>query len=79
MVGEGVGLRVGEGVGEGSVGDGPAVGLGMGVRVEVGVTVGVGGSPVMMKRPDIFQLAPVKICTSYSPGNQPPTGALHSV
>lgn len=61
MVGEGVGLRVGGGVGEGSVGDGPVVGLGMGVRVAVGVAVGVGGSPVMVKRPDIFQLAPAKI------------------
>lgn len=79
MVGVGVGLRVGEGVEDGSVGDGPMVGLGMGVRVAVAVGVGVGGSPVMVNRPDTFQLAPAKIWTSYSPGNQPPTGALHSV
>lgn len=40
--------------------------------------VGVGGSPVIAKRPDIFQVVPRKICTSYSPGSQPRSG-VHSV
>lgn len=64
------------------VGVGRRVRVGVGVYVWVGVLVGVGegtgvgGSPSTMKRPEIFQINPTNICTSYSPGDH--TSALGS-
>jgi hypothetical protein len=59
----GVGVRVGVEVGE-------AVGIGVlvGVREGVGLGGGVGASPSTVKRPEMFQVVPTKMRTSYSPG-----------
>jgi len=60
-----VGVIVGNGV---LVGDGVTVGTG--VLVRVCVDVGLMASPVIVNLPEVFQVVPTKIRTSYSPGCQ---------
>ena len=64
----GVSVRVGVKVFVG-VGDGPTVFVKVRVYVGERVGVAVGGKPVIVKRPESFQVKPMKTCTSYSPGS----------
>lgn len=84
--GTGLGVCVGRGV---RVGISVAVGRGVRVDVEVGVKVSVfvgvlvgkevGGIPVTSKKPETFQVNPVKICTSYVPGSHSCCSGFQSV
>lgn len=92
-VGQGVGVKVGVGLRYGVLvgGTGLGVCVGRGVRVDVavgvkvsvfvGVLVGkeVGGIPVTSKKPETFQVNPVKICTSYVPGSHSCCSGFQSV
>jgi len=74
MVGVNVGVVVGTGV---LVGDGVTVGTG--VLVMVCVAVGLRASPVMVNLPEVFQVVPTKMRTSYSPGCQSADDGLQPV
>lgn len=75
-VGPGVGVLVRVAVG---VRVPVAVRVAVAVFVAVPVAVGAGGSPVTVKVPVIFQICPINMRTSYSPGSQLPAGGFQSV
>lgn len=74
MVRVNVGVIVGTGV---LVGEGVTVGTG--VLVRVCVAVGLMASPVMVNLPEVFQVVPTKMRTSYSPGCQSADDGLQPV
>lgn len=49
------------------------------VRLGDGLGGGVGASPSTIKRPEMFQTFPTKICTSYSPGSHCQGSGFQSV
>ncbi len=79
-VGVGVIVLVGIGVAV-ALGDGVGVILRVGVMVRVAVRVGAGGggSPTIVNRPELFQVNPTKIWTSYSPDSHWPVDGSHVV
>ena len=78
--GRGVKVMVGWCVSEGRrVKVGARVPVPVGVKEGVALGTGVGGWPSTVKRPEVFQLNPIKICTSYSPTSQRQGSGFQSV